>query len=366
MTHTRLVAALAVVLLATLVIQLVNSNGLPAPNASSPTHSSAGRSDPAANLPDCPLTIRPVSAFQDVFEEQAEIPFEFTITNSGPSTVTITGIKPSCSCTIVNIEDRIVEPGTSVRFTAVYHARSQLGKLATRKIQVQTDCAQCPELSCEIGGTRQQRFTVTPPSVEFGIVRQGDTPVRQVTIQTHGSQVHLQPRRIIGTNTQQFELSVIRHDRSETGEETVVLEIGVPAAAGIGRIEGKLFVPRQEDDGPGVPVLLNAEVSGPVRASPSRLLFGKVRNQDGRTRSLRVVPVGIEGNELVKITGTESLPDGFTATVSDRRPDVLEVTWQPAAPGKVDHQATIACEHGGQQHRLTFRLVGTFEPADSN
>ena len=316
----------------------------------------------------CPLTIEPAELRKEVYEEVMEIPYTFRVTNRGTTTVRIDAIKPSCSCTIVECDEKSIAPGATISFTAVYDVKTQFGKLATRRIQLVTDHLGCSQLSCAIGGQRNRRFTIDPATVDFGVVRQGQSPSQKVTVKAHGEDLKLLPERIIGTNTD-FDLQVIKDYRDEAGDQVLEMVLKIPEDAKIGTMRGRLFVPRREDDGIGPIVDIVAVVAGPVRTVPQSLLFGSVRSQEPRTRSVRLIPTDPQSQELVDNIRIESLPDGFTLQTDAQRDDVIELTFDPRkyrGPETLDQVAVVVCDFGQQQCRLAIPLTGRIRPSEES
>ena len=210
----------------------------------------AGRTEEIDLIRPCTLSVEPKLASTDVFEEVTTIPFVFTIRNGGSDAVTINEIKPSCGCTVVKLESNVIPASGSVQFTAVYKVEAEFGKLPPRRITISSNNASCQQLSCEIAGTRHRRFTITPPTVDFGNVIQGRPATTSVKIQAHGSDMRLVLGRLMTTNSAP-RVDVAAHGKNADGEKTLELSLSLPPELPIGGIDGKLFIPRKEDDGIG-------------------------------------------------------------------------------------------------------------------
>ncbi len=308
----------------------------------------------------CPLMIEPAHGYATVFEEQSAIRYVFSIRNSSTMPIKIDSIRPTCSCTVVNIEGDVVPAQGSIQFTAVYNVLGQLGELPKRLIQIITNHADCKQLSCEIGGFRQQRFTIEPQRVDFGILQQGNAPTKRVTISAHGRDMHLIPEMLVGTNSK-LQASVISHTHDELGRESIELSVGISGSAQIGELDARLFIPRKENDGVGPSVYVHANIVGPVQLMPPIVFFGNINNEDLRSCTAKLVATSKDENDSIRVLRFEDLPNGVTGAVSIEYPDTIRMTLNPVecmVSGDFEDVATIVCELNGKEYALSVPIRG--------
>ena len=310
-------------------------------------------------LSTCPLIVEPLLGYREVYEDTNVIGYRFSVRNSGDRPIKIQEIRGSCSCTVIKVEQDIVDPGKSVEFLANYSVSSLFGELPTRRITIATNDLRCSQLSCEVSGKRHRRFTIDPPTVNFGSLETGTGAERTVQVLVHGAGMRLDPNRLIGTSTNIF-VELVDHRQELTGE-TVQLKIGINREAPIGDLDEKVFIPRLEDDGVGPVIPVLAKVNGPVRSVPPVVFVGTIRFTEKRKRVFQLLGTNEATAELVRVTGFASLPKGIQCVISQARPDTVEVIVDPSQRSEkedLEEAILVQCEFRGQPHQVHVPVRG--------
>jgi len=313
------------------------------------------------------LAIEPQDAYQRVYEETTALKFDFSVRNTANRTVRILQVRPSCSCTVVELGESTLEPGQKTLLSTVYDAASTLGELPQRKILLETDAPECPAVECSVAGFRQQRFVVQLASVDFGALRSGATPASEVTIEAHGDDMRLTPEKAI-VNTPWVAAEPLGQEPLPGGGRRWKVRVSLCPKAPIGKIEGQLFIPRVEDDGIGPVVYVRGEVFGPVRLVPSTAFVGILAKGAIGRQTVRVEPVEIPGEapglRSVKILGFGDCPKGVRLGTIEADPAGVrvEVAASDLGPGSFSHSVVILCQASGNPCEVALKVSGMVEP----
>lgn len=79
-----------------------------------------------------------------------EIPFSFVFTNRSTRTITITGIKPTCGCTVATVTEKTYEPGASGKIPVVFTISATMFGIQRKLLQVLTDNPAEPTITLSI------------------------------------------------------------------------------------------------------------------------------------------------------------------------------------------------------------------------
>ncbi|MGM9741171.1 MAG: DUF1573 domain-containing protein [Candidatus Cryptobacteroides sp.] len=96
-------------------------------------------------------------------EEDAPDTLQFTVTNIGRENILISRIVPTCSCTTVKCEEKILRPDATSRITAIYNPKGHPGRFV-RKIFIYTGNNRLPAATLIINAT----------------VGEGDSPAKEL------------------------------------------------------------------------------------------------------------------------------------------------------------------------------------------
>jgi len=227
----------------------------------------------------------------------------FRLANRGSSVLRLLSVSSSCGCTVVALPAASLAPGRSETIAVRVRTGIEVGPRSSR-LRVVSDDANRPEREVEIRWVVVSPLTISPPDLDFGRLRPGESARRLVAVaKAPGSErdeVHL-TGSIPGGHAD--------WDGPWKDDRTRVVACSLTAGIDVGDQAGSILL---DLGGPArrtmVPVRWN--VIAPVRAIPPALFAGivapgkaieatiRVRSDGGETfRVRRVLVEGVEVNE---------------------------------------------------------------------
>ena len=85
-------------------------------------------------------------------EDDSPDTLRFTVTNIGKENILISRIVPTCSCTTVKCEEKLLRPGAASGITAIYNPKGHPGRFV-RKIFIYTGNNKLPAATLKINAT---------------------------------------------------------------------------------------------------------------------------------------------------------------------------------------------------------------------
>ncbi len=312
------------------------------------------------------LTVDPKDASCRVYEEVSAPVFKFALTNRGPRGLRILRVVPGCGCTAASLGSDQLGPGENTTLGVVYEALSLYGELPRRTIVIQTDEPGAEPVVCTVGGFRERRFTITPPSVQLGVVLIGSAPSRQVMVDAHGAEMQLTPEKML-VSSPWISAQLVRREPLPDGGTRLLLNVGLSKEIPAGKLDGRLFIPRIQDDGVGPVIPVTADVSGPLRLHPARAFAGLLKVGDRAEREVEVRPVAAgptPSSQTVSVTGFGGCPPGVTLR-SDKPGGarvIVAVDASRMAPGSFEHKLVIKAQLDDKPCELLLPVNGMVIP----
>jgi len=152
---------------------------LPAAPVDAPAQSGAGA---AAKLVDGPF-IRFDRRSWDFGElpQHTRVTQTFRIANEGTETLRLLKVEPDCGCTLIELDDRELEPGESVDLKVMFDSRDFEGE-QRKVIIIETNDPGEPRIDLLLTANVKAELDCVPRVVDFGKVRRGEQPVRSVSL----------------------------------------------------------------------------------------------------------------------------------------------------------------------------------------
>lgn len=285
-----------------------------------------------------------------------------TLTNSGSSSVTISGVTPTGSgISVSGISlPAVVNAGGNTTFT-VQFAPANSGAV-TGSISIASNAPSSP-ITVSVSGTgAQAQIAANPGSVNFGSVVDGNTNSQPIQISNHGNATLTISQVSVTGGGNGFSINGI--------STPLVIQAGKSASFNAsfgptvtGSLAGSIAL---VSNAPNSPLTITVGGSGAaatrtLSASTMSVAFGNIN--DGTT-STQNVTITNTGNSNVTISGASASGTGYSAsginpgtTLSPNQTAILSVSFDPTSAGAANGTATITSNASSSP--LLISLSGT-------
>jgi hypothetical protein len=236
-----------------------------------------------------------------------KISHTFHLENQSGRPFKITGISSSCTCThsFVDGQPGELAVGASTPLEAEFDTKGQRGK-QRKSIVVATDSpdSQWQRIEFELEADVYQPVQSVPESVYLGTLGRGQTATKQLTLEANDPAWQDLAPEILGAGPR---LRVIPLESASPRLKKFALEFDPPQANGPVRSE---LTFRFQKDGETLDVVvpLMAEVTGPLQATPRRIVLTSVDLSLPRRQRLRIASSGGQAFSVVDL----ELPEGVS------------------------------------------------------
>lgn len=268
----------------------------------------------------------------------AKAEFEFEVTNSWVEDVHIAGVRSSCGCTSVRVENPTIKSWEKAKVIAHFNTHLFTGRKGAT-LTVTIDRPLFAEVQLHVGGFIRNDIAFNPTYVDFGAVDAGAAAERLVNI-GYGGYPNWQITGVRSANPHlRGEVTQLSRDGGQVLYQlTVHLDKGSP--------EGYLhdYLMLLTTDQTETPILVEGRVESQITASPGTLMMGPVG--PGQKTSKPIVLKGKQPFRIVKIT----CPDKSFKFVADDKAKplhVIPVTFQAGnQSGKIQRSIRIETDLG--------------------
>jgi hypothetical protein len=279
--------------------------------------------------------------------------FRFVVTNKYLEDVHIADARPSCACTIVEIENpslKTYEKGAIVARINTKAFRGQRGATIT----VRFDRPMSALVQLHVKADIREDVVFNPGSVDFGTIDQGQAAEKYVAV----SRMTAGDWRVVDVNTSNPLLSaeIVGHRRSgpwRTSDLRVRIREGAPP----GYVNDHLILATSDGHTRAIPLEVEGRILPGITVSPAPLFMGVVR--PGQTVTKKFV---IQGKKPFRITAVQCNDKHFqlSADVADQpKPvHVIPVTFTASdSPGRVEETIRIETDLGSAAPELSTYAV---------
>lgn len=175
----------------------------------------------------------------------AEVTHEFSFRNKGDADLIITDVKTSCGCTAAVTSAKTIAPGEKGTLKVTFNTRGRRGH-QTKTITVSSNDPKQPQAAVRIAGEvdagKQPRITVTPMSLDIGVIPPGGSVVREVSVTNNGT-ADLVLENFVGRNSVTVEgRSDPKAKQTVKPKETVKIKVAAAPVKKEGVYQGYLQI----------------------------------------------------------------------------------------------------------------------------
>lgn len=224
----------------------------------------------------------------DIFDEEpAKVEFQFRNIGSGP--LTITSIKPSCGCTVPQMDKSVYEPNETGTIKVQFDPKGRQGAVA-RTIQVFTDSKDTPNTTINVRSfVRPVVLTVPGDVLNFEAVQKGESTAREVRV--FGRFPEFEVQRASTSDPMMYDVEVSSVGEVQWAGETLyehVIRVTLKPGAKPGQHNTSLSIRTNEERKPIFSVPTVVRVMGDLELSPVRMTLGRLAVGDTFEREMRV------------------------------------------------------------------------------
>ena len=244
----------------------------------------------------------------------ADVRHTFMLTNNTGAPVRISGLRRTCGCTQITLDDKVVldqniqqsseskviQPDQTARIGVVLDTRKFIGNKSA-EITITFDQPTLAEVRLTVSSFIRQDIVLNPGAVQFGTLTRGQELTKELEIEYAG-QSDWRIENVTSSNSN----LVVKYDETSRSpghiayKLTVTLKPETPA----GSIRDTLIVQTNDSVSPKVPVIVAAQVQPDLIVTPSSLSFGTVRA--GQTVTRNVLLRGKKAFRMTKVDGPDA------------------------------------------------------------
>lgn len=288
-----------------------------------------------------------------------------TLTNSGSSTVNVSGVAPTGSgITVTGISlPAAVNAGANATFT-VQFAPTTHGNVSG-SVSITSDAPASPITVSVTGTGAQAELTSNPSSVSFGNVADGNSNSQPIQISNNGNATLTVSQVIVSGGANGFSTTGVSSQLViQAGKSAMFNAVFGPN--GTGNVSGSVYL---YSNAPNSPLTINLSGTGvtPTRtlnASSTNVAFGNVNS--GTTASQNVILTNT-GNADVSISSVSANGTGFSVygfnsltTLTPNQTLALNIAFAPSSNGAAT--GTITVFSNAANSPQTISLSGTGVP----
>ena len=268
----------------------------------------------------------------------AKAEFVFEVTNLWAEDVHLAGVRSSCGCTSVRIENPSIKSWEKAKVIAHFNSHLFTGRKGAT-LTVTIDQPFPAQVQLHVGGFIRNDIAFNPTSVDFGTVDAGTASERLLNI-GYGGYSNWQITGVRSANPH-LKGEVTELSR-EGGQVLYQLTVRLDKTAPEGYLRDYLML-ATTDQGE-TPILVEGRVESQITASPGTLMLGVV--EPGQKTSKPIVLKGKQPFRIVKIT----CPDQSFKFAADNKSNalhVIPVTFQAGnQSGKIQRAIRIETDLG--------------------
>ena len=241
----------------------------------------------------------------------AKVKHDFTLTNHLAEPIRILDLRTSCGCTSGKASASVVQPGESAVVEATMDTRNFLGiKSTVLTVMLITASGREAEVRLGVVSNILADIVLNPGSVDFGAVRKGDTPTRELTIDRIQGQGWRFERMV--SASQAITAQLVETRRDPNGLVSYTLRVGLKPDAPAGPLRDEIRLISNDPETPSIPIPITAWIRGELVAAPSILALGQVTSAAGKQGKFV-----IRGSRPFRVTAVEGTGDGFSVVMSE-------------------------------------------------
>jgi len=216
-------------------------------------------------------------------------PLEFKFRNVGGGPLTVTSIKPTCGCTVAEMEQKVYAPNEIGTIKVTFDPHGRQGNVA-RTIQVFTDSITTPAKVVTVKAfVKPVVLTIPSDIVNFEAVNKGQSATREVRVM--GRFPEFEVSRVSITDPMMYETEVVPIGSAEVMGETLyehLIRVTLKDDAAPGNHASTLTIRTNDERKPLFSIAVMSRVIGDLELSPVRMTLGRLAVGDTFERELRV------------------------------------------------------------------------------
>ena len=234
------------------------------------------------------------------------VKYGFKFKNQGSGELIINSVKSSCGCTAALVSKSNVLKGEDGEVQIKFNPGRYVGKV-TKSVTVNSNDPENPSYKLTITGEIIEQVRVNPKQINFGIIRKGDSCIRNV-------EVKIVPELKIEVKKVESPNPYITITQNKTAVNNIYnYQVSISKYDYIGKFNGIIFIYTSSSKQERIDIPFSGEVIGDVTFYPELVSFGNVKKNQNVNKAVIVNFL----NKDVKIEKIEADPGIINYTVSD-------------------------------------------------
>jgi hypothetical protein len=263
----------------------------------------------------------------------------FTIKNNTGRTVTISGVRVSCTlCTSATVATGQLQAGQETSVAVQMDSSKFLGT-KTVYIYVTFSEPQFEEVRLWIQANSRDDVNLTPDAIAFGRIQRGDATAKSVTITFYGNTAS----EVTGVQSESnFIQAKVGDARRGASEVSYDLSVQLRPDTPVGRWYSDIWVSTNNAAIPRVRVPLTVEIAAPITVNFTTLSLGEIKV--GETAERKLVVRGSTPFKITAVKGTDKLIEVKDSTPESKEQHILTVRLKGDKVGDVSRTLKVVTD----------------------
>ncbi|MFK7759097.1 MAG: DUF1573 domain-containing protein [Phycisphaerales bacterium] len=294
------------------------------------------------------------------------VPVEFEFKNTGSEALEIQLVKPSCGCTVPDMEQKVYAPGESGTMKVTFDPSGKKGPIS-RVITIYTNSKTKPVHSIYLQSFVKPAVVTEPNILAFDLTQKGQTATKDIKV--YGRFPEFKVSRATTPDTDVFGIEVIKGGPVEKDGETLymhTIRVTVLESARPDNHRTEITVRTNDEHKPIFSLAVVGRVIGDLELTPVRMTMGRLVVGDEFTREITLRSKSGEAFEIKSVSSSNVVLDAaYTATPVDAQ---KRNEWTISVKGSVLHpaqrfnaQLTVLTDVADEEE-LTVQMYGQLQP----
>jgi hypothetical protein len=281
----------------------------------------------------------------------------FRVTNRIGQPVRIGGVRASCGCVSVSVQQADLAPGQSTAVVAEMDTR-RFTSVKTVTIYVQFDHPQWEEVRLWVQANCRDDVTITPEALAFGQTKRGGAPTSRIDVSFLGNGNWQITEAACDSNYVQTQVQELRRDATEVRYQVAAR---IRPDTPVGKWYTDVWLKTNNTAIPRVRVPLTVEIESALNVSPAVANLGEVKT--GAETERKVIVRGVKPFRITEVKGQDDQLTVRDSTAESKTVHVLTVKLKGMKSGELNRTLQVLTDLKDESE-VEFQAIARIAPVE--